>query len=326
MARQGTPRERSRATIQAFWDQEARDLGGTPQVTIRDLYFRVHELHTLLTLIPSAGRLLDAGCGTGLGTLALAKRARYTLGVDSSRTMLSWARRLQEPAVHAELSAAFPSPWHLPGPHGDHHVDFAEADVLDLRLDGLFDMITAQRLLINLPSEVDQTIALRNLRRHATDSAHLILGETTEQGYERTDAYRALFNLSRLERHWHNLYLDETRLVRWVETGWKVEATLGFDTYMLLSKVIYPAACGERGCSFLSPANAAAMEMASNFRSRAAVDELGAERFFRMYVDRVGGYDSALGRQIGAWISEHGAALPDWRNLGHQRLIVARAC
>jgi hypothetical protein len=62
MARQGAPRERTAEAARAFWNGEAADLGGRPQVTIRDLNFRLHERHTLLALIPGAARLLDAGC------------------------------------------------------------------------------------------------------------------------------------------------------------------------------------------------------------------------------------------------------------------------
>jgi SAM-dependent methyltransferase len=326
MARQGVPRERTREAIRAFWDGEARELGRTPKVSIRDLYFRVHELHTLLPLVPRGSRVLDAGCGTGLGTLVLGGRARYVLGIDSSSAMLSWAARLRDdPAVHAEMSSAFPSLWVVPKT-GAGHVEFVEADVLDLRLPAArFDVINAQRLLINMPSVSDQLTALRNLRRHATDRALLILGETTEQGYLRTDAYRARYGLSKLERHWHNLYLDEAQLGQWTETGWRVEFLLGFDTYMLLSKVVYPAACGEEHCRFLSGSNAAAMEMACLFRTKCAVDELGAAGFMKMYVERVAHYDASLGAQISAWIDRHGSTLGDWRDLGHQRVIVARA-
>jgi SAM-dependent methyltransferase len=310
-----------------LWTGEAAELGGTPQVTIRDLYFRVHELHTLLALLPRRPRLLDAGCGTGLGTLVLSRRAGYTLGVDSSSGMLAWARRLQaDPAFRAEMSDAFSSLWDFPR-DGAGRVEYVQGDILDLQLAPPgYDVITSQRLLINLPSESDQLKALRNLRRHAAEGGLLVLGETTEQGYVRTDDYRARFGLTRLERHWHNLYLDEGQLRRWPEMGWSVQSVLGFDTYMLLSKVVYPAACGEDRCRFLSAANAAAMELACVFRTRSAVEEVGPDAFFEMYVDRVARYDAGLGRLIGAWVARHASSLPDWRDLGHQRLIVARAC
>jgi SAM-dependent methyltransferase len=327
MARQGSPRDRTTPNIRAFWEGEAEELGESPQVTIRDLCFRVHELNTLLAFIPRSPRLLDAGCGNGLGTLVLSQRAQRVVGVDSSPGMIALARRLQsDPAYRMRMVGAVHALWPLPVPE-DGRLEFLLGDVVDLHLSAPpFDVITAQRLLINLPSEADQRSALRDLRRHAADGGLLVLSETTEQGYGRTDSYRARYGLSNLERHWHNLYLDETRLQDWPEVGWRVERILGFETYMLLSKVVYPAACGEARCQFLSAANVAAMEMACLFRSRLAVDEVGPDAFFRMYADRVARYDAVLGGEIAAWITRHAATLPDWRNLGHQRVILARAC
>jgi hypothetical protein len=101
---------------------------------------------------------------------------------------------------------------------------------------------------------------------------------------------------------------------------------LGFETYMLLSKVVYPAACGEERCRFLSAANAAAAEVAGLFRTWKAAEEVGLSTLFGMYVDRVARDDAAAGRQIGTWLSRNAATLPEWSQLGHQRLILARAC
>lgn len=83
MSRQGTPRTRTYENVRAFWEVEAADIGSSPEVTIRDFYFRIHELQTLLPLIPRNARLLDAGCGTGFGTLALAL-SRRSSAVPSS--------------------------------------------------------------------------------------------------------------------------------------------------------------------------------------------------------------------------------------------------
>lgn len=325
MSRQGEPRARTLENVRAFWEAEAAEIGATPEVTIRDFCFRVHELHTLLPLVPRDCGLLDAGCGTGFGTLVLSRRARFTLGVDCSPSMVAWAARLQgDPAHRARLSATLSPLWELPD--GGGTVGFRQADVLTLDLpERPFDVVTAQRLLINLPTSGDQLAALRRLRAHIRDDGRLLLGETTLQGYERTDAYRARFDLPPLERYWHNLYVDEDRLGQWREVGWRVERVLGFDTYMLLSKVVYPAACGPEHCSFLSGANVAAMELACLFRTRAAAAEVTEEGLLRLYVDRVRRYDAAEGESIARWAARHGRTLPDWSGLGHQRLILGQA-
>ena len=327
MSRQGTPRTRTYENVRAFWEAEAADIGSSPEVTIRDFYFRIHELQTLLPLIPRNARLLDAGCGTGFGTLALAGRAAYALGVDYSPAMVAWANRmLTDPAHRTRLSDALSPLWQLPEA-AVGKIEFREADLLTLELpEPLFDVVTAQRLLINMTTFEDQLAALRRLRSLVRDDGLLILGETTLQGYARTDAYRARFGLPALERYWHNLYVDETRVAEWRDAGWRVEAILGFDTYMLLSKVIYPAACGPQSCTFLSGANAAAMEMACVFRTRGAAAEVGDERLLGLYSERVRHYDPIEADAIVCWTERHGRGLPEWDGLGHQRLILARPC
>jgi SAM-dependent methyltransferase len=329
MSRQGVKRARTRENVRSFWENEAREIGDKPLVTMRDHFFRVHELQTLLTLLPQSRRLLDIGCGTGFGTLLLARRARYTLGIDYSSQMIRWARKLlDDHEYRARLFEDF-SPFCDPRSAGvnDSFVEFTEGDVLDLD-SGLpeepFDLITGQRILINLPSHEHQMRALRQLRGHAAEGALLVLTEATHQGHARTNSYREQYGVPPLEKYWHNQYVNEERLSDWEASGWEIEQNLGFETYTLLSKVIYPAACGQENCQFLSGANAAAMELASAFRTRAAVTEIGEYELLRMYLDRLERYDHAAAEKVAAWLERYGARLPNWNGIGHQRLIIAR--
>jgi len=326
MSKQGKPRNRTHQNVRDFWESEAAEWGESPRVTIRDHFFRIHELHTLISLIPRAQRLLDIGCGTGLGTLILSQRAEQTVGVDYSPSMIQWAERLKDDSEYqAQVREEVRLLW------GFHHctssrVNFVVSDVLDLKLDlDDFDVITGQRLLINLPTFDDQMTALANLRRQASDRARLILVEVTLQGHERTDAYRAHFGLPQLEKYWHNNYVDESRYGEWEKHGWRVEGTFCFDTYQLLSKIIYPAACGLSNCKFISSANESAMEIANIFRTKAAADEIGTASLFRLYTDRVYLYDRNEACLIKSWIEQHETKVPDWSHFGHQKLIVADA-
>jgi hypothetical protein len=167
--------------------------------------------------------------------------------------------------------------------------------------------------------------ALKNLRRYASDESHLILVEATIQGHSRTDRYRRIFGLTELEKYWHNNYVDETKYKEWEDFGWEVKYKLGFETYMLLSKVIYPAACGEENCKFQSSANAAAMELASLFRSKISVDEIGIKAFLELFIERVKHYDMNTANKIESWVTLNINNLSDWSDIGHQRLIVAKA-
>ncbi len=326
MSRQGKTQERMYENIKNFWSSEAAEWGETPQVTIRDYFFRNHELHTLLTVIPKCKRLLDIGCGTGFGTLTFAPRTEYALGIDYDETMIEWAQRAKDDRDYRESQSRNLKMLYHMGSEEYPNVQFSVGDILDLRLGkNSFDVITGQRILINIPTEREQFQALENLRRYAHNESWLILVEATLQGHERTDRYRQGFDLPPLEKYWHNNYIDESHYDRWSDHGWKVVNTLCFETYMLLSKVLYPAAVGQENCEFLSGANEAASEMASIFRTKASVEEIGINEMLRMYTDRIFGYDESEGKQIRQFFSNIKTDLPDWIHLGHQQMIIARA-
>lgn len=326
MARQGHPREVTASSLHAFWEQEAAELGHAPTSTIRDFHFRILELHTLLAAVPRCSRLLDVGCGTGFGTLVLARRAAECVGIDAAPGMVGWARRLaSDQAYQREVFDGLSPFWSAPTEAGQAR--FEEGDVLDLKAPATpFDVLTAQRLLSNLATAEDQKTALRRMRSCVHDQGLLVLSDTTLQGYDRTDSLRAWAGLAPLERHWHNRHLDETTFAEYAAAGWVVDVVLSFETYALLSKVVYPAACGEHRCTFLSGANRAAMEIAGLFRSRPAVEEVGPRAFWRLYVRRVALHDPDAGREIAAWVDERSGGLPDWSGLGAHRLMLARAC
>jgi SAM-dependent methyltransferase len=327
VTRQGKRRSATHENLIDFWESEANELGETPQVTIRDHYFRIHELHALLAFIPACSRLLDVGCGSGFGTLFMSARAEHTLGIDFARAMISWADRLRDDADYrAGILEQFSPLFGWSGRPGAS-LDFEQGDILHLvPRQEPFDVITGQRILINLPTDEEQLAALRGLRSLARPGSWLILTEATTQGHRRTDEYRASFGIPPLEKYWHNHYVDEGLFSDgWSAAGWNVVNTLGFDTYTLLSKVVYPASHGPDNCSFLSAANAAAMEVASSFRTSRAVAELGMPAFLDFYVDRVAQYDPPMADVVAKWTAQHGSQLVDWDGLGHQRLIIARA-
>ncbi len=325
MSRQGQAKEPTLNNIKEFWDREAQEIGNTPQVTIRDHYFRVHELHTLVALVPSSDAFLDIGCGTGLGTLALARKAKSTVGVDYSEEMITWAHRVvQDNGYRLELEDQFLPLWALSRTFPS--VEFRQGDILNLpKFNQSFDLVTGQRILINLPTDDQHLAALRSLRNVSSSGATLVLVEATRQGHERTDRFRQEFGLPALEKYWHNHYVDESRTNEWEASGWKVEQTLGFETYTLLSKVIYPASIGQENCSFLSGANKAAMECACIARSAAAVDEMGLSNLLQMYVDRVFLYDPEVAPRIKDWVAANSSRLTLPTGLGHQKLFIARA-
>lgn len=308
MSKQGKFRKKTYENIKEFWESEAKLWGKSPQVTIRDFFFRNHELTTLVSIIPKVSRLLDIGCGNGFGTLVLSQKAKYTLGIDYSKTMIKWANKAKG---NSKLFTR-------------NTVDFIVSDVLNPDLtQNSFDVITGQRILINLPTEKLQMKALQNIRNYIKKNGLLILVEATNQGHQITDTYRKKFDLPILEKYWHNNYIDE-HYQKWNIYGWTVVQVLSFETYALLSKVIYPAACGEKNCIFLSKANKAAAEIANIFRTKKAADEIGLDNLLNMYTNLVTKYDKINGQLITKWVSKNVTKITDWTGLGHQKLIIAK--
>jgi len=100
-------------------------------------------------------RILDAGCGTGHRLLALAQAhpgARLT-GVDLSAASLGVARRMARE-------------------HGIDNVDFRQANLLDLRLPGHYDLIVSTGVVHHLS---DPQLGLQNLTRHLADDGLLLV-------------------------------------------------------------------------------------------------------------------------------------------------------
>ena len=123
------------------------------------------------------GRALDLGCGTGVISLALAKRGFDVLGVDHSEEMLAIARAKSTKTRHSGKC------------------EFVVADVRDLPSeDGAFDCVTCQGLLHHLS---DMEPCLRELRRVLRPGGYFYISEpcATE-----TPLKRALSTMWRLRK------------------------------------------------------------------------------------------------------------------------------
>lgn len=80
----------------------------------------------LLNLMPqSTDRVLDAGCGTGLLTMHLAKRVRHVVGLDISRSMIAVAKKHQAEQEHHNITFVFADLEALP--FVEHSFDFVVA-------------------------------------------------------------------------------------------------------------------------------------------------------------------------------------------------------
>ena len=72
--------------------------------------------------------------------------------------------------------------------------------------------------------------------------------ESFNQGLERTNELRSRLGLERIEPPWHNVFLDETAVIRWATDEFRLEEKVAFSsTYHLLSRVVYARLAKDKG-------------------------------------------------------------------------------
>lgn len=99
----------------------------------QDVYSRIHQQRHALALVlveqlrlPVGSRLLDAGCGSGLTTVALAQRGYRLDALDTVPAMLELTRqKAQQAEVSDQVSAALGDAHQLPYPDESFHVVIA---------------------------------------------------------------------------------------------------------------------------------------------------------------------------------------------------------
>jgi magnesium-protoporphyrin O-methyltransferase len=139
--------QQRRGQIETYFDRTAAEAwkrltSDGPLGRIRETVRQGRELmrQTLLDWMPqdlSGCRLLDAGCGTGLLSIAAARRGADVVAVDLSATLVELARERVPPDLGAASNGS---------------VDFSVGDMLDASR-GEFDYIVAMDSLIHYEPE-----------------------------------------------------------------------------------------------------------------------------------------------------------------------------
>jgi len=168
-------------------------------------------------------RILDAGCGEGEGTRVYASLPGVIVhGADFSSTRLSKAESRLSGLDNVSL----------------RNVDFL-AD--SLGLDGDYDFVVSQRFLINVTDWELQQRVLRKLIGLTRPGGRLIMLEGSVPGTEELDAFRALWGLPPIDVRWHNLFFDDTALIRFMESsGCRFVESDGLGSYFLLTRGLRP--------------------------------------------------------------------------------------
>ena len=201
-----------RGQIETYFDRTAADAwkrltSDAPLGRIRETVRQGRELmrQTLLEWMPqdlSGCRLLDAGCGTGLLSVAAARRGAEVVAVDLSATLIELARE----RVPVDLNGG--------------SVDFSVGDMLDAER-GTFDYIVAMDSLIHY--EPEDALALisgfaAQARRaviftFAPRTPALALMHAVGQFFPRSDRSPAIVPIA--EKRMHGLIEQDGALNNW---------------------------------------------------------------------------------------------------------------
>lgn len=250
------PKPASPQTPLEFWDQQAKAHGPSDIATNPDQHYRKLEIERILTVLGQIPHdsILDVGCGNGYTTHQIAAKFpdAEVAGVDFSKRMIDEAIR------HNSLSG---------------NIDYFCGDVLSLsRSNGVshrqFDVVLSTRTLINLANWQEQKVAILEMRKLLKPQGKLILVENIKEGLANLNAVRAKFNLPAIKERWHNSYIPQDELQKFLAqvnghllTQEYVE-NIG-NMYYMASRVIYAKMCQDQGIEpdYDNPINAIASQM-----------------------------------------------------------------
>lgn len=231
--KKGTEKE-----INQYWDEQAKAYKNSQFATNPDVNSRDLEIRSILAEIPSKSlSILDVGCGNGFSTIEFAKarpKARV-LGVDFSKEMIKCAND----ALQSEPESL------------RKRVRFQEGDVriLAKQLAGcVFDSVISERCLINLSGWDAQRDAILQLRALTKSQGRLLLAENTEEGLERLNSLRKMFDLPAISIRWHNQYLPEKKLISFLKRNFSVTSINNYaNIYYIISRVVYASLSAREG-------------------------------------------------------------------------------
>jgi ubiquinone/menaquinone biosynthesis C-methylase UbiE len=216
--------------IQDFWKKQAVRFRTSPDASWGDLLMK-REVKVISGHLKDGDVVLDAGCANGSSSVRYVTVKHITLlGIDYIPQMITYAEnaRTQLPKQAAA------------------RIGFKTGNVLSLRLkDNLYDVIISTRCICNLTSWSDQRKALLEFYRVLRPGGVLLLSEPVIQGLERLNAVGKSYGLKPLSAPWHNLYVDENRLLSFSRKRFQVSIDNFSSSYYFLSRILYRKLMGD---------------------------------------------------------------------------------
>lgn len=212
--------KRDVSKIRCFWNArgDLGELAGTRDVAAKEIEVREIARH-----IGDGQRVLDLGCGNGITAIELARRYAIRItGLDYAEEMIAAAKGLAK------------------GRRLKGRLDFMVGDITRMpELDGSFDRIYTERVIINLKDWPAQARAIRDVTRLLRRGGRFVMCENSQDGLDRINELRAACGLPAIKPPWHNRYLRDEEVGKLRIPGVRLERIVHYSsTYYFLSRVV----------------------------------------------------------------------------------------
>mgnify|MGYP001232535496 CR=1 FL=1 len=206
--------------VQSYWSKRA---GKKNLICTNDKLLEKYELKFLTSEIKKNSTVLDIGCGDGSLLKSLQKSKNIKgIGLDFSNNLINLAKK------------------------NSKNLDFKCLDMLELsslknKLIN-FDYIITKRAVQNLTSWKNQKYFIDQLHYFCNKKTKIILIESSKNSLKNINNYRKKLKLKKIKMPWHNLYLDDQKILN---TKFKkiklVKIYEIFSTYYFISRVLNAA-------------------------------------------------------------------------------------
>lgn len=210
--------------IQSFWLDQAKKFGIKQDASWSDLLVQ-REIKIISQHLSKGDKVLDVGCANGYSSMQIATNKNINLlGIDYVSSMIKNANysRKDLPALMKK------------------RIKFQRGNVLKLGFaDKTFDKVISIRCICNMSTWEDQQKALMGIWKVIKSEGTLLLSEPSKQGLANLNKLGDRFGLKQITAPWHNLYLDEEKLIEFIKPYFNLKIEHFSSMYYLFSRVLY---------------------------------------------------------------------------------------
>jgi ubiquinone/menaquinone biosynthesis C-methylase UbiE len=186
-----------------------------------DEFLEISEIKRIVSIIKKNSRVLDVGCGDGELLRVLKKKLNIKgVGIDFSKELINEAKKNSK-------NIKF------------YCEDMTNISNLKKILQKKFDYIITKRSIQNLTSWKDQKKFINQLNLFCKKTTSILLFESSSTALSKINNFRKILNLQKIVKPWHNLYLDDIKVINSKYKKIKLfKIHELFSTYYFLSRVI----------------------------------------------------------------------------------------